>query len=126
MNRLEYKFDCLDGHYFLIAQWDEVLNYEIDTDIAEFESRSGELSAEGTKKFADLLDQAKIESWEKEYLPENEGIEDAVKWKLVLCKDEKEYVSYGEESFEPYGYELFVDALRIFEEKADYFLAKGE
>ena len=126
MNRLEYKFDCLDGHYFLLCQWDEVLNYEVDTDIAEFESRSGELSEEETKKFTDLLDQAKIESWEKEYLPENEGIEDAVKWKLVLQKNEKEYVSYGEESFEPYGYELFADALRILEEKADYFLAKGE
>ena len=126
MNRLEYKFDCLDGHYFLIAQWDEVLNYEIDTDIAEFESRSGELSAEETKKFDDLLHQAKIESWDRSYLSEGEGIEDAVTWKLILQKEGKEYVSTGEESFEPYGYDLFVDALRIIEEKADYFLAKGE
>ena len=54
------------------------------------------------------------------------GIADAVKWKVKLIKDDKEYVSKGEESFEPYTYKQLIDALRLMEDKADYFLAQGD
>ena len=126
MNRLEYCFDCLDGHYFFCAEWNETLNYEIESDIPGFENKSGELSIEETKAFEEALEKAGIERWERRYLPDISGIEDGIRWKLRLLKDEKEYVSQGEESFEPYGYECFMEGLKIMEEKADYFLAKGE
>ena len=54
------------------------------------------------------------------------GIADAVKWKVKLIKDDKEYVPRGEESFEPYTYKQLIDALRLMEGKADYFLAQGD
>ena len=53
--------------------------------------------------------------------PKNSRI--SKKKKLKLMEDDKEYVSEGEESYEPYGYELFIDALRKAEDKADYFKA---
>ncbi len=123
MNKLEYCFDCLDGHYFLTAQWDETLSYEIESDIPGFMNRSGDLSEEETKAFVNELKKAKIGTWDRDYLPEGEGIEDAVRWKLVLIEEGREYVSKGEESFEPYGYESFVEALKQIEDKADYFKA---
>ena len=126
MNRLEYNFDCLDGHYRLAAEWDETLNYEIESDIPEFENRSGELSKEETSAFLAVLKKAQIEKWDREYLSCCEAIEDGIRWKVRLCEDGREYVSKGEESFEPYDYEIFMDALRILEKKADFFLAKAE
>jgi hypothetical protein len=123
MKKLEYCFDCLDGHYSLVMEWAETLCYEIESDIAGFENRNGELSKQETEAFEEALKKAEIEKWDRAYLPETEGIEDAVHWKLKLMEDDKEYVSEGEESYEPYGYELFIDALRKAEDKADYFKA---
>ena len=72
----------------------------------------------------DVLKKAGIGKWDREYPASGEGIEDAVRWKVKLTEDDREYVSKGEESFEPYDYEVFMDALRILEDRADYFLAR--
>jgi len=127
MNRLEYHFDCLDGKYLCVCQFDdESLSYVIESSIPELSGKSGELSKEEAVRFNKLLDEAQIEKWDREYMADLSGIVDAVKWKVKLIKDDKEYVSRGEESFEPYTYKQLIDALRLMEDKADYFLAQGD
>ena len=127
MNRLEYHFDCLDGKYLCVCQFDdESLNYVIESSIPELSGKSGELSKEEAVRFNKLLEEAQIEKWDREYMADLSGIVDAVKWKVKLIKDDKEYVSRGEESFEPYTYKQLIDALRLMEGKADYFLAQGD
>ena len=122
MYRLEFYFNCLEGRYFCVFE-DGI--YSVESDIPGFGDKSGELSQEENKLFSDKLNAAKIENWDRYYLPESEGIEDGVKWKVKLIKDDKEYVSEGEESYEPYGYEYFIEALKLIEDHADYFAAKG-
>ena len=127
MNRLEYHFDCLDGKYLCVCQFDdESLSYVIESSIPELSGKSGELSKEEAVRFNKLLEEAQIEKWDREYMSDLSGIADAVKWKVKLIKDDKEYVSKGEESFEPYTYKQLIDALRLMEGKADYFLAQGD
>ena len=127
MNRLEYHFDCLDGKYLCVCQFDdESLSYVIESSIPELSGKSGELSKEEAIRFNKLLEEAQIEKWDREYMADLSGIADAVKWKVKLIKDDKEYVSRGEESFEPYNYKQLIDALRLMEDKADYFLAQGD
>ena len=127
MNRLEYHFDCLDGKYLCVCQFDdESLSYVIESSIPELSDKSGELSKEEAVRFNKLLEEAQIEKWDREYMADLSGIVDAVKWKVKLIKDDKEYVSRGEESFEPYTYKQLIDALRLMEGKADYFLAQGD
>ena len=127
MNRLEYHLDCLDGKYLCVCQFDdESLNYVIESSIPELSGKSGELSKEEAVRFNKLLEEAQIEKWDREYMADLSGIADAVKWKVKLIKDDKEYVSRGEESFEPYNYKQLIDALRLMEDKADYFLAQGD
>ena len=127
MNRLEYHFDCLDGKYLCVCQFDdESLSYVIESSIPELSDKSGELSKEEAVRFNKLLEEAQIEKWDREYMADLSGIADAVKWKVKLIKDDKEYVSRGEESFEPYTYKQLIDALRLMEDKADYFLAQGD
>ena len=127
MNRLEYHFDCLDGKYLCVCQFDdESLSYVIESSIPELSGKSGELSKEEAVRFNKLLEEAQIEKWDREYMADLSGIADAVKWKVKLIKDDKEYVSRGEESFEPYNYKQLIDALRLMEGKADYFLAQGD
>ena len=127
MNRLEYHFDCLDGKYLCVCQFDdESLSYVIESSIPELSDKSGELSNEEAVRFNKLLEEAQIEKWDREYMADLSGIVDAVKWKVKLIKDDKEYVSRGEESFEPYTYKQLIDALRLMEGKADYFLAQGD
>ena len=126
MNRLEYCFDCLDGRYvFTAVNEDGIIRYTIESTIAGLESKEGELSESTGKAFIEAVDSAKIESWDRVYGPESAGIEDAVKWKTVLIRDDKEYVTKGEESYEPYGYEHLIAALKLCEEKADYFRAEA-
>ena len=122
MHRLEFYFNCLEGRYFFVFE-DGI--YSIETDIPSFTDKSGELTKKEINTFSDKLNAAKIEAWDRYYLPEGEGIEDGVKWKVRLIKDDKEYVSEGEESYEPYGYEYFIEALKLIEDYADYFAAKG-
>ncbi len=125
MNRLEYHFDCLDGNCLLVCETEnETLYFTVTGSNPVVVEKNGELSEAGA--FAKLLEEAKIETWERSYKPESEGIEDAVHWKVVYQKDGKEYVSCGEESFEPYGYDKLIEALKLFEPEADYFLARSE
>ncbi len=122
MRRLEYHFSCLDGTYFLLCEINDRVSYSIETDIAGFESRSGELDEEASKKFVKLLDEAEIEKWERSY--KGSDIEDAVSWKLKYTNEDKEYVSEAEETCEPYNYEKLIEAVKLIEDKADYFKAQ--
>ena len=127
MNRLEYHFDCLDGKYLCVCQFDdESLSYVIESSIPELSGKSGELSKEEAVRFNKLLEEAQIEKWDREYMADLSGIADAVKWKVKLIKDDKPPPPRGEESFEPYTYKQLIDALRLMEGKADYFLAQGD
>ena len=124
MNRLEFYFNCLDGHYFCVCEADgPSFIYSVETDIPGLSDKSGELSEEEARAFSYEIASAGIRGWNRYYLPEQEGIEDAVKWKVRLYEEDKEYVSSGEESYEPYGYEHLIGALQLFEEGADLFLA---
>ena len=126
MNRLEYHFDCLDGRCLFICEFDEgSLNYDLESTIAEIPASFGELSRDDSELFNKYIAQANIPGWEKEYEP-------------VLCHvcheearsglnlDGKEYVSKGEESYEPYGYEDFIKAMKLCVPKAGYFMAESE
>ena len=127
MNKLEYHFECLDGRYFLTAINDEnIIRYTIETDIEGFESREGELSLSESQTFINEVKAANIERWDREYGNELSKIEDGIEWKVVYCVDDKEYVSKGFESYEPYGYESLIAALKLCEEKASYFAAGAD
>ncbi len=124
MNRLEYHFDCLDGRCLFVCEFDELtLSYDLESTIEEIPARSGELSREDLEKFDKLINAARIESWEKEYKNDFLAIEDGIRWKVKYHKDNKEYVSCGQETYEPYGYEEFINALKLCVDKADYFKA---
>ena len=126
MNRIEFHFDCLDGRYFFTAVEDDgIIRFISESTIAELESSEGELSKEDSELFVKRIDEAGIERWEKEYRPVLSKIEDGVKWKVILYRNEKEYVSKGEETYEPYGYDKLIDALRLCEGKASYFSAEA-
>ena len=121
MDQLLFHFACLDGTYDFIAQFsEERLQYEIQSTIPELESLSGTLDE--TETFLKQLELAQIEKWERSYPAEGTPIEDAVKWQVKLIKDGKEYVTEGEESYEPYRYEHLVRALMCCDEKAEYFM----
>lgn len=125
MNRLEYHFDCLDGNCLLVCEAENgTLHFTVTGNNPVITEKAGELSE--VSAFEKLLKEAGIESWDRKYEPQTEGIEDAIRWKVVYQKDGKEYVSSGEESYEPYGYEKLIEALKLFEPEADYFLAKAE
>lgn len=127
MNRLEFHFDCLDGRCLFICEFDKsTLNYDLESTIEELPACAGELSAADCELFNKYIAQANIPSWEKEYMPALSRIEDGVRWKVKLFLDQKEYVSKGEESYEPYGYKDFIKALKLCVSKADYFMAESE
>ena len=121
MDQLLFHFACLDGIYDFEAQFTaERLQYEIQSTIPELESLSGVL--EETESFRKELELAEIEKWDRKYPAMRTPIEDAVKWQVKLIKDGKEYVTEGEESYEPYRYEHLVKALMCCDGKAEYFM----
>ena len=127
MNRLEYHFDCLDGNCLLVCEAeDKTIHFAVTGENPVITEKAGELSPEESAAFEKLISKAKIETWDRRYEAQAEGIEDAVQWKVAYQSDGKQYVSSGEESFEPYGYEKLIEALKLFEPEADYFLAKAE
>lgn len=113
MNKIEYVINCLDGTYTFKASFDQIVSYEIDTDIQELNSYRGELNEEDSKAFISELNKAQIEKWDREYKVEQSEIEDGVDWKLKYIKDDKEYVSYGKESYVPYGHEYLINAIDL-------------
>ena len=121
MNRLEYRFSCLDGNYFFVCEMSDTAVFKIETDIPELENKEGQLDDEKKEAFIKELKEAGIERWESNYHGDS-AIEDAVKWYVKYNEDDREYVSDGEESFEPYNYEHLIRALMICDEKAEYFL----
>lgn len=121
MDQLLFRFECLDGVYAYEAQFDSnELHYEIQSTIPELESLSGTLNE--TETFLKQLDLAQIEKWDRRYQAAGTPIEDAVKWQVKLIRDGKEYVTEGEESYEPYRYEHLIRALMCCDEKAEYFM----
>ena len=121
MDQLLFHFACLDGTYDFEAQFNaDGLHYEIQSTIPELDSLSGSLDE--TETFRKELELAQIEKWDRNYPAEGTPIEDAVKWQVRLIRDDREYVTEGEESYEPYRYEHLIRALMCCDEKAEYFM----
>ncbi len=120
MNELEYLIDCLDGSYRFYAKYDDLVSYEITTDIPCLENISGELDESASKSFVKALEEAQIERWEEEYPADASAIEDGIRWSVVLIRDGKEYRSHGTESFVPYGHEELIRAIRLCDVNNDY------
>ena len=124
MNRLEFHFDCLDGRGLFICEFDKsTLNYDLESTIEELPNLTGELDEKESELFSKHIKEANIPAWERKYEPTLSRIEDGISWKLKLHYEGKEYVSEAEESYEPYGYDSFIEALKLCIEKADYFKA---
>ncbi|MBR4461086.1 MAG: hypothetical protein IKS51_00665 [Erysipelotrichaceae bacterium] len=120
MTELEYLIDCLDGSYRFLANWGDLVSYEIVTDIPSLESISGELNEADSKAFIHAVEDAKIERWQEEYKADASAIEDGIRWSVRLEKEGKKYRSHGEESFVPYGHEELIKAIRFCDVKNDY------
>ena len=120
MNKLEYQINCLDGVYNFAAEYDDVVIFNIETNIEKLNSFSGELDDASSKLFIEYLNKAQIEKWDREYKAELSEIEDGIRWEIRYLKDEKEYVSCGEESYQPYNYEELISAIRLCDKENDY------
>ena len=114
--KLTYNFKCLDGEYKLIVENNE---YVVETNIYCFSSKVGTI--DNIELFIDLINKAKIENWDKEYL--GETVEDYIEWSIEYIKDDKIYKSNGLESYEPYNYNYLIEAFKLIESNADYFKA---
>ncbi len=120
MMELEFTIVCLDGRYCFSCRSDECLGYETDTDINGLECIQGQLDEEKAAEFLKLIKEAEIEKWEKEYSGEN-PIEDGIEWSIKYMKDDKEYMSCGKESFEPYRFENLLKAIKLCDRQLEYF-----
>ncbi len=120
MNKLEYHVDCLDGVYDLTAEFSDAVTYSVDTDIASLKSFSGELDADTGRIFMEEIEKAQIERWDREYAAYLSKIEDGIRWEVRYLKGEEEYVSKGEESYTPYGFEHLVKAVLICDKDSEY------
>lgn len=118
MNSLEFRFECLDGYYYLNAVINETVSFTVDTSIAELESKQNEVDG---KEFIALLNKADIKAWDRHYNATGLPIEDCTRWSIRYTEDDKIYESDGEESYEPYRYKDLINALCILDDKAVYF-----
>lgn len=117
MNRLEYKFICLDGYYNLSIDIDDQLSFVVDTNIDELVTKSGVIDK---NEFINKFNELDFKSWDRYYNATLSSIEDATKWSLIYIEDDKVYESEGEESYEPYRYYDLIDALCIVDDNAKY------
>ena len=119
MEKLTFKIDCLWGKYLFEAAADEgKIVYRSSSDIEGFTDKEGTL--DDPRAFLNLIEEAHIEKWEKEYKGEN-GIEDAIKWSVEFEDGGHRYLSSGEEAFWPYGYDKLIQAIRLVDEDIDRF-----
>lgn len=120
MNKLEYRITCLDGVYDFVAEYGDSVLFNVETDIASLKSFSGELDDEKSRQFIEDVEKAQIERWDREYAADLSGIEDGITWKLTCLKDGIEYVSSGEESYQPYNYEYLIRAIMLCDPESEY------
>ena len=121
MDQLLFHFECLDGTYDFRAEYDaDQLRYEVESTIPELQNLSGTL--DDPKEFMKELDLAEIEKWDRYCQATGTPIEDAVKWQVKLIRGGQEYVTEGEESYEPYRYEHLIKALLSCDPEAGYFM----
>ena len=120
MMELEFTIVCLDGRYCFSCKAEESFNYETDTDINGLECVQGELDEEKANEFVKLINEAEIEKWDREYCGEN-PIEDGIEWSLKYINNDKEYMSCGKESFEPYRFEYLLKAIKLCDKQLEYF-----
>ena len=120
MIELEFKIDCLDGRFCFLCKNDEAFSYEVETDISGLSCVDGELDQKQSEEFMKYLNEAQIEKWDRKYCGEN-PIEDSIKWSVRYISDDKEYLTEGEESFEPYNFECLLKAIKIADKQLEYF-----
>lgn len=122
MERLTYRFACLDGLCIVEVFFDETLRYTIQSTIPEIKSCDGELAAAETAAFREALKKAHLEGWDREYLPTAGRVEDAVEWEVTYQNDTERFSSKGEETYEPYDHPYLIKALMLIDPILEYFL----
>lgn len=112
MNYLKINFEALDGYYNLVINNNHT--YLVETSIACLDNKNGII--DNYDSFIEKLNNVNIKSWDKEYIGD---IEDGVKWMVEIDG----FSSIGSEGNWPYTYDKLIDALRLIDEKIDYFRA---
>ena len=120
MIELEFKIDCLDGKYCFLCKCERSLQYCVETDINGLNCLEAEADEKMTNEFISHLNEAQIEKWDAEYSGEN-LIEDGIEWSVRYLKEDKEYLSKGKESFEPYNFESLLKAIKVCDKQLEYF-----
>ena len=115
MKRLEYKFESLDGYYYIDINFDENV-FVVDTSIETLESKQGTFDDEIINK----LNSLKLKDWDRYYNAYGSEITDATKWSLKYYEDDNLYETEGEESYEPYKYNDLIDLFCILDKNAKY------
>ena len=120
MIKLEFKIDCLDGKYYFDCACNEELIYNVDTSINSLNNIEGQLSDEDKEKFLSLINEAQIEKWDRNYTGIS-LIDDGIRWSVKYLNNDKEYVSDGVESYEPYSFRKLIEAIMICDKQLSYF-----
>ena len=112
MKKINYTFECLWGIYNFDCEFDlDNVVYSVNSSINDSFEKQGDLSKEDVKKFNELIDKARIDTWQEEY--EDLNIEDKTTWKIVYIDEDKEYKSHGYEGSWPYNYQCLIDAMKL-------------
>ena len=118
MKKLEYTVNCLDGVYCFVAEFEDNVLFSVDSTIESISQKNGELDAEKSRIFIDEINKAEIERWDKEYY--GQEIEDGIRWTIRYFVEDKEYVSKGFESYQPYNYEHLIKAILMCDKESEY------
>lgn len=120
MKKLEYTINCLDGVYCFVAEITDNVLFNIESNIEKVQSKAGELDQEKSKLFIEEINKAEIAKWDKEYKAEGSEIEDGISWSISFLDEDKEYISQGRESYQPYNYEHLVKAILLCDQESEY------
>ena len=120
MKKLEYTINCLEGVYCFVAEISDKVLFNIESTVEAVSSKTGELDQEKSKLFIEEINKAEIDKWDKQYKVEGSDIQDGIKWSMKFLDEDKEYISEGYESYQPYNYEHLVNAILLCDEESTY------
>ena len=120
MKKLEYTINCLEGVYCFVAEISDKVLFNIESTVEAVSSKTGELDQEKSKLFIEEINKAEIDKWDKQYKVEGSDIQDGIKWSMKFLDEDKEYISEGHESYQPYNYEHLVNAILLCDEESTY------
>ena len=120
MKKLEYTINCLDGVYCFVAEFEDSVIFNVDSTVEAVSSKSGELDAQKSKLFIEEINSSQIDKWDRKYNVDGTDIEDGIRWSIRYLDGEKEYLSDGLESYQPYNYEHLVKAILLCDQESEY------